>query len=130
MPTLGPSAAAKKHPDHRIDISNATGSFEVIVNGETIASTDRALALDEANYDRVIYFPPDDVRTELLQSSDSRTTCPFKGEARYYAAEIEGGNTDVAWFYPEVYDEVAPIAGYIAFYADRVELIGDSRHRN
>ena len=34
----------------------------------------------------------------------------------------DGEQKDIAWFYPAVYDEVEAIAGYIAFYADRVEI--------
>jgi len=59
-----------------------------------------ALALDETGYDRALYFPPEDVDTHKLAASDTRTTCPFKGEARYYAVDGE----DVAWTYRAVYD--------------------------
>jgi len=77
-----------------------------------------ALALDETGYDRALYFPPEDVDTHKLAASDTRTTCPFKGEARYYAVDGE----DVAWTYRAVYDEVAPIAGYVAFYPGRADI--------
>ena len=122
MKTLGPAPGSRKYPEHRVDIAPADGRFRVVLNGTEIARSERTLAVDETNYPRVIYFPPEDVQTGLLESSSSRTTCPFKGEASYLAAELDGEITDIAWSYPAVYDEVAPLAGYIAFYADRVEL--------
>ena len=120
--TLGPSPGAIKHPDYRLDISSNNGRWTVVVNGSQIADSDATLVLKEANYKQVIYFPIQDVRTQQLLESSSRTTCPFKGDARYLAADISGEIQDVAWFYPAVYDEVAAIEGYVAFYTDRVEL--------
>jgi len=118
----GPSPGAKRHPNHAVRVTENPGRFAVAVNGRTVAESSATITVDETGYDRVIYFPPQDVRKSLLRESDSRTTCPFKGEANYLAAEINGEARDVAWFYPTVYEEVALIEGYVAFYADRVEL--------
>ena len=91
-----------------------------------VARSDRALLLSEAGYSPVVYFPPDDVRTEALSSSDTQTHCPFKGDASYWAAEIDGELTDVGWYYPQTFDEVSEIAGYIAFYKDRVVVVSSA----
>ena len=115
--TLGPSPGVARDPAHRITISEAAGRWKVAVDGVRVADSSAVLALDEDGYDRVLYFPPEDVATDKLAASDTRTTCPFKGEARYYAKDGE----DVAWYYPAVYDEVAPIAGYVAFYPRRAD---------
>ncbi len=120
--TLGPSPGAIKHPDHRLDISEHDGRWRVTLNGSRVADSEATLVLNEANYQPIIYFPIQDVRTEQLIESSSHTTCPFKGKAHYFAADIEGELQDVAWFYPAVYDGVAAIEGYVAFYTDRVEL--------
>ena len=120
--TLGPSPAALRHPEHLTQLSEKKGCCVVEINGVQIAESCDTIAVEETGHDLVLYFPSEDVVTEILLDSDSRTTCPFKGEARYFAAMIDGRKQDIAWFYPQVYDEVAPIAGYIAFYADRVDL--------
>lgn len=124
--TLGTSAAANRHPEHKITISPEKSGWLVLLNGQVLARSTAALALNENNYPPVVYFPPNDVRTDLLKPSDSHTTCPFKGDATYYAAEIDGQTLDVAWSYPVVYEEVSDIAEYIAFYVDRVELSRDT----
>ncbi len=116
--TLGPSRGAARAPEHRIRIAEAPGRWKVAVDGVRVADSTGVLALDEDGYDRVLYFPPEDVATEKLAASGTQTTCPFKGEARYYAKDGE----DVAWTYPAVYDEVAPIAGYVAFYPRRADI--------
>ena len=94
----------------------------VEIGSVPVAESCDTIAVEETGHDVVLYFPPEDVVTELLLKSDSRTTCPFKGEAHYFAAVVDGKKQDVAWFYPVIYDEMAAIAGYIAFYADRVNV--------
>lgn len=123
--TLGPSPGSVKYPKHRVRIREADGHYTVDVNGKRVADSRNALLLDETGYDGVVYFPPQDVDQTQLLPSDSRTTCPFKGEAKYFAAMVDGQVTDVAWSYPAVYDQVASIEGFIAFYADRVALLAN-----
>lgn len=117
-----PSPGAERHPNHEVSIAENPGQFAVRINGTKVAESSATLAVDETGYERVIYFPRIDVLEDRFQTSDSRTICPFKGEARYFATEIDGEAKDVAWYYPTVYAEVAPIEGYVAFYANRVEL--------
>jgi uncharacterized protein (DUF427 family) len=119
---LGPSPGAVRYPRHRIKITPAPERWIARLKDKVVAHSDHALILEESKYPRVVYFPPSDVETALLLGSGSRTTCPFKGEARYFAAEVDGELRDVAWYYPEVYDEVAPIAGHVAFYPECVHV--------
>lgn len=125
--TIGPSPGAQNHPNHLIEIQKSDQRWIVSHRGQVLADTVCARLLQESNYPSVVYFPPGDVQTNLLTPSDTKTFCPFKGEARYYSIEVEQqgsgrGSGDIAWFYPRVYDEVADIAGYIAFYATRVTI--------
>ncbi len=47
------------------------------------------------------YFPKDSVRWELPASSDTHTTCPWKGIASYYSIRVgDKINRDAAWTYP------------------------------
>ena len=120
--TLGPSPGTLKYPDHTVGISTDDGRWAATINDRRVADSRDALVVDETGYEQVIYFPRQDDRTELFDESDSRTTCPFKGEAHYFAADVDGKTQDIAWFYPSVYNEVAAIAGYVAFYTDRVSV--------
>jgi uncharacterized protein (DUF427 family) len=58
------------------------------------------------------------VRTELV------THCPFKGDAAYWSIRSERGMVENAvWSYEAPYERMAPITGYLAFYAERVDAI-------
>lgn len=63
------------------------------------------------------YFPPDSIIKECFRSSDTRTTCPWKGLASYYHLQVgEKVNQDAAWFYPEPKEAAKSIKNYIAFW--------------
>lgn len=84
------------------------------INGAVIASSN--------NYQTVegnIYFPPDSfVDRSILSSSNSHTTCPWKGKASYYNINVDGGKTtlkDAAWYYPAPKDKASHIKDHVAF---------------
>ena len=81
-------------------------------NRQVIAESDRTLVVENNHY-----FPPDAVHDEYLQASSRRTTCPWKGEARYYDLVVEGKrNRNAAWSYAEPKEAAKEIAGYVAFW--------------
>jgi uncharacterized protein (DUF427 family) len=80
--------------------------------GTVLADSDRTIIV-EGNH----YFPPEDVSTEYLSESGERTTCPWKGEASYYDAVVDGDrNEAAAWYYPEPSEAAAEIRDYVAFW--------------
>ena len=96
--------------------------LRVLVGGETIADTRHALIVSESGHQPVYYFPPEDVRSDLLEPSDRHTHCPKKGDASYHTIRagdkvIEAG----AWYYPEPLAGAEPIRGKIAFYWGRMD---------
>jgi len=89
----------------------------VVVGGETIADSRNLLLLQESGHQPIYYFPPDDVRMDLLEPSERHTRCPKKGEASYYT--IRAGDKEIkagAWYYPEPLVEAEPLKDLIAFY--------------
>ena len=81
-------------------------------NGEIIAESDRC-EIVEGNH----YFPPHAVKHELLQPSETHTTCGWKGIASYYDVAAGGKvNKDAAWYYPAPKAAAQNIAGYVAFW--------------
>ena len=112
-------------PDHPITIESHADHVVVSAGGTVLADSTRALALREGGYPAVLYVPLSDVDAELLESSDTHTYCPYKGEASYYSVRTSDGLIeDAIWFYDEPYDAVAEIAGHAAFYPDKVEIAG------
>jgi uncharacterized protein (DUF427 family) len=111
-------------PDHPITIEPARERVRVIVGGQTVADTTRALILKEAAYKPVFYIPRADARMALLTKTAHGTHCPYKGDASYYTVEA-GGRTaeNAAWSYESPYPAMREIAGYLAFYPNRVDAI-------
>jgi uncharacterized protein (DUF427 family) len=59
----------------------------------------------------------------FLEPSETASTCPHKGEARYFTIEVKSGPLkDAAWSYEAPRNAVADIAGYIAFYTSTVAV--------
>jgi uncharacterized protein (DUF427 family) len=70
------------------------------------------------------YIPRQDVDMTRLVRTQLATHCPYKGDASYWS--IRSGPQTVenaVWSYETPYDDMTPIAGYLAFYADRVDAI-------
>lgn len=109
--------------DTRITIKPAIGKQIVLAGGAVIAESANALELSEGDYPPVIYFPRDDVAMVFLDASEQRSTCPYKGEATYYSIAVKSGTIENAvWSYEKPIDAVSEIAGYLAFYSDRVKV--------
>jgi len=69
------------------------------------------------------YFPSESIKKEYLQSSETHTTCSWKGVASYYNLEVEGDvNLDAAWYYPQPKEAAENITNYVAFW-NGVEVV-------
>ena len=95
--------------------------LRVEVGGVTIADSRRAMMLHESGQQPIYYFPPQDVRVDVLEDSDRHTHCPKKGDASYYTIRAGGEEVkDGAWYYPDPLPCAPPIKGLIAFYFNRM----------
>jgi uncharacterized protein (DUF427 family) len=110
---------------HPITIEPTEGRVQVRVNGELVADTTSALVLQEATLPAVQYIPLADVAQDRLTRTDTSTYCPFKGDASYYSVTTAAGDTvdDVIWTYEQPYPAVADIAGHVAFYPDKADIV-------
>jgi uncharacterized protein (DUF427 family) len=92
------------------------------LGGETIVDSRHAKLLHEQNHLPVYYFPIEDVRMDLLEPTSHTTRCPFKGDASYWSVQAGGRVAEnAAWGYPEPIDDAPPLAGYIAFYWNKMD---------
>jgi uncharacterized protein (DUF427 family) len=94
----------------------------VLVGAETVGDTLRARLLIEKGHFPVYYFPPDDVRGDLLTPSETRSQCPWKGEATYRHLTVgERRIEDAVWCYEAPIEGARLIAGRYAFYWHKVD---------
>ena len=79
----------------------------------TIIAESKRTVVVEGNH----YFPPESIKSEYFQASETHTTCPWKGLASYYDLRVGNNvNKDAAWYYPEPKEAAKSIKGYVAFW--------------
>ena len=123
---LPPGSSPSMARGHTITTRQGTEHVVITLDGEKLAESDRPVLLDETGLPTRYYLPREDVRTDLLQPTDTHTTCPFKGEASYWSAEIGGEvHLDVVWSYESPIPQAAEITGLMCFYPDQVEMTVD-----
>jgi uncharacterized protein (DUF427 family) len=127
MPNPAPGFVAR--PDHRVDLLPESRRVKVVFGGATVADSGAALRVEETGHGPVYYLPEKDVRVDLMHPTEHHTRCPYKGEASYWTIEVQGNgganrqSENAVWGYPSPYDEVSGLAGYYAFYPNRVDSI-------
>jgi uncharacterized protein (DUF427 family) len=105
---------------HQITITPANAHIEVTVDGEKLAESSRAVILEETGLPARYYLPREDVRTDLLRATATQSTCPYKGQAAYWSAEVAGQvHDDIVWSYESPIPEAAGIAGLMCFWTER-----------
>jgi uncharacterized protein (DUF427 family) len=81
-------------------------------NGHVIAESDDTVVV-EGNH----YFPAESLNREYVLESNHRSTCPWKGEARYYSLLVDGDlNPDAVWYYPNPRDGAEMVRDRVAFW--------------
>ena len=109
---------------HPITVTPSAERVSVTVAGRSVAESRGTLLLKEAAYPAVRYIPRQDVDMSLLQRTTHQTYCPYKGDCSYYTVPLGGERSlNAAWSYENPHPAMTAIAGYLAFYPDRVEAI-------
>lgn len=113
-----------RDPRVRIDVLESSRPVRVVLGGETVAETHRGRFLFETGLPTRYYIPPEDVRMDLLEPSEARTACPYKGTAVYWTARVAGREyPDIVWSYPEPTLEATKIKNCLCFFNERVDDI-------
>jgi uncharacterized protein (DUF427 family) len=85
---------------------------KAVWNGKVIAESEKVEVV-EGN----LYFPENSLKREYFRASSTTSTCPWKGQARYYSLNIEGQeNQDAAWYYPDPKPAAHGIKNHVAFW--------------
>jgi uncharacterized protein (DUF427 family) len=121
---MSKSPGHQQHPGHKVEEASVEGRITVTVGAQTIAESDAVIAVHEDGCPTRYYFPRSDVRSALLQPSDTTTGCPFKGTARYYDLAVgDEVLKDAVWSYEDPYDEHQGLKDRLAFYDDKMPEI-------
>ena len=118
-----------RDPFHRVDVRSSTRHVVVELDGRVLAESTRPRLLFETLLPTRYYLPAEDVTAELVPSA-TRTACAYKGEASYWT--VRAGDVvaeDVAWSYQRPLPDAAEIAGLVAFFDERLDLVVDGVRR-
>lgn len=121
-----PAPGYAKKPEHQVNLLPDARRVRVTFGGAVIADTTSAVRCEETGHGPVFYVPEKDVRLDLMQPTDHKTYCPFKGDCSYWTITLDGGAKqagNAVWGYKAPYDEAMGLAGRYAFYDSRVDSI-------
>jgi uncharacterized protein (DUF427 family) len=118
-----------RNPYTRVDALRSTRPVRVELKGVVLAESTSPVMVFETGLPTRYYLNRTDVDFSHLESSETVTECPYKGiTSGYWSARVEDrAHPDIAWTYDFPTRQVLPIAGLIAFYNERVDLIVDGR---
>jgi uncharacterized protein (DUF427 family) len=116
------SPGHREHPEHRVDERPVSGRLRALLGADVLADSDDVIEVDEDGNPPRYYFPRDSVRMDRMTATETRTSCPFKGEASYFAMEyLDGQMPDAAWTLKNPYDEHADLKDRVAFYSEKID---------
>ncbi len=113
--------------DHFHKLERVNGFVTARLGEEVVARSERTILLKEFAHGRtldpVYYFPPEDVAVDSLTPTETRTSCPIKGDASYWTYSGDSGREeDLVWGYLEPIETSRHIAGRMAFDTRRVSI--------
>ncbi len=86
--------------------------MKAIWNNTILAESGETIVV-EGNH----YFPQQSIKKEYFKTSETHTTCSWKGIASYYDILVDRKvNKDAAWYYPQPKEAAKNIANYVAFW--------------
>lgn len=106
-----------------ITLRKAEGTWVVRAGGAVLAESADAMEVTEGGRAPVIYFPRDGIAMPVLEQTGTKTTCPHKGEATYFAIHAKSYEIDdAAWSYETPNAGMERLEGLIAFDAEKVTV--------
>ena len=112
-----------RDPYTRVDILASSRHIRIVVDGITVAESNRPVILFETGLPPRYYLPLSDVRMDVLRPSQTETHCPYKGMAKYWSVDTGVKlHKDLAWIYRAPLPESQKIAGRVSFYNEKVDV--------
>ncbi len=94
----------------------------IVLGGETVADSTRALRVLETSHPPGIYVPPEDWAEGALAPASGRSLCEWKGVASYF--DVRGGARvapAAGWAYPDPVPAFAALRDHVSVYPGRMD---------
>ncbi len=114
-----------RSPYTRVDALRSTRSVRIELDGVVLAESDCPVMVFETGLPTRYYLNRTEVNFDALAPSDTVTRCPYKGTTTGYWSVRSGESVipDLAWAYDFPTRQLLPIAGLIAFYNEKVDVV-------
>jgi uncharacterized protein (DUF427 family) len=116
-----------RSPYSRVDAVRSTRHVRVELAGVVLAESFSPVLVFETGLPTRYYLNRSEVNFDNLRPTDTVTSCPYKGTTGAYWSVVIGEvvHEDLAWSYTFPTTPVAPIAGMVAFYNEKVDITID-----
>jgi uncharacterized protein (DUF427 family) len=116
-----------RNPYARLDALRSHRHVRVELDGVVLAETHSPVLLFETGLPTRYYIDRTDVSMQHLVSSETQSVCPYKGvTSAYWSVRVGTAvHSDLAWMYQYPLGAVSQIAGLIAFYNEKVDIVLD-----
>jgi uncharacterized protein (DUF427 family) len=114
-----------RNPYTRVDALRSTRPVRIELDGTVLAESGSPVMVFETGLPTRYYLNRTEVNFDALAASDTITRCPYKGTTTGYWSVRSGESLipDLAWSYDFPTRQLLPIAGLIAFYNEKVDVI-------
>jgi uncharacterized protein (DUF427 family) len=118
-----------RNPYARVDALRSTRTIAVELEGVELAKSSSPVLVFETGLPTRYYFNRTEVHFEHLVASETVTSCPYKGMTSGYWSVRLGDRVlaDLAWAYDFPTRQLLPIAGLVAFYNEKVDIVIDGQ---
>jgi uncharacterized protein (DUF427 family) len=118
-----------RNPYARVDALRSTRRVRVELDGVVLAESSSPVMVFETGLPTRYYLNRTEINFAALVETDTQTACPYKGRTSQYwsVATPAAVYADLAWSYGFPTRQLLPIAGLIAFYNEKVDIVLDGR---
>lgn len=118
-----------RNPYARVDAVRSTRRLRIELDGVVLAESSSPVMVFETGLPTRYYLNRTEVNFAHLIPSDTITECPYKGTtSAYWSVRIgETVYPDLAWCYDFPTRALSPIAGLVAFYNEKVDIVLDGQ---
>jgi uncharacterized protein (DUF427 family) len=116
-----------RNPYVRVDALRSTRTVRIELDGAVLGQSSSPVMVFETGLPTRYYLNRCEINFDHLTATDTVTECPYKGTTSAYWSIRVGDKVhpDLAWSYDFPTRQLLPIAGLIALYNERVDIILD-----
>jgi uncharacterized protein (DUF427 family) len=116
-----------RSPYARVDALRSNRPLRVELEGTPLAEAGSSVMVFETGLPTRYYLDRNAVRFEHLEHTDTVSSCPYKGTTSdYWSVRLgETVHADLAWSYDFPTRALSPIAGLVAFYNEKLDIVLD-----